>query len=287
MSNFEEHLQIRSRRYNEFVLKPTFKEGLIGLHHIELNLAENCTRKCFFCPRHDPLTYPNIKQYMSMSTVNAFIDRIVQSSYAEEIHLTGFGEPLMHPNIIEIISLLRNNLTNYISLTTNGDLFQKYKPFNLYEAGISNITVSCYEQEAYNNLLSLFSNVESNKFFIRKLWTTSEPNSFLVQNSFTLRHNNNQVTKQKSCYIPFYKMFIDYNGDVLLCSNDWYRKHKLKLNINTHTLEEIWFNEEVQKTRSLLLQNKRTAPACSSCKVSGTLMGNESVKLHEKFLTEQ
>ena len=27
------------------------------------------------------------------------------------------------------------------------------------------------------------------------------------------------------CYYPFYKLFVDWNGDVLFCSNDWGKEH--------------------------------------------------------------
>lgn len=285
MSNFHDHLDLRSSRYKTFCTTEQFLENLIGLHHVELNIVENCTRKCSFCPRYNPSSYPNIKEYMKISTLDIFIERVLESSYTEEIHLTGFGEPLMHPNIIDVIIKLRQQLTNYISLTTNGDLFDRYNPSKLYEAGISNITVSCYDgPDHYDRILTYFKDVPSSTFFIRKLWKDDKEANFLAQNSFTIRHPDLAEIKKSPCYIPFYKLFIDYDGKILLCSNDWYRKHNLNLNINTQSLMEIWFSEEIQNTRKLLLNSERTKPACQTCQIPGTLVGSESANIHKNIL---
>ena len=44
------------------------------------------------------------------------------------------------------------------------------------------------------------------------------------------------------CNYPAYTFFIDYNGDVLMCSHDWGKKNILG-NLNKNTLIEIWTSQ--------------------------------------------
>lgn len=273
MSNFLEHLNNRKLRYDKFVESSHFKQTLRGLHHIELNLVENCTRKCSFCPRSNSTTYPNLKTYASLDLIKIFAERCIESSYKEEIHITGFGEPLLHPNLYEAIRLLRiHGLTNFINITTNGDLLDIHSTKKLFESGVTHITVSCYEENKYGHFASLFQDQSIDRFFIRQLWNKENP-------GFADRLNLKSIHLNSQCYIPFYKMFIDYNGTVLLCSNDWYRTEQLGLNINTQTLEEIWNSVSLTAIRNNLYNKQRTNSACSKCNVQGTIMGKESAVL--------
>jgi radical SAM protein with 4Fe4S-binding SPASM domain len=84
---------------------------------------------------------------------------------------------------------------------------------------------------------------------------------------------------QRECNLPFYKLVLDWNGEALLCCNDWFRRHKGFGNINKNTLEEIWFGKEFTKTRELLANKDRSGPACRYCNIDGTAVGTPSVKL--------
>lgn len=274
MSNYLDHLNKRKTHYNNFVHSDHFNSTpLRGLHHIELNVTENCNRKCSFCPRSNPSSYPNIKQYMSLDTAKCFAEKCIESLYQEEIHLTGFGEPLLNPNILELIRLIRiHGINNYINLTTNGDLLNLKLVKDLYKMGVSCITVSCYEDTKLDYYNSLFANQPPTKYFIRHLWKT-------YNEGFANRNNSKNINIKSKCNIPFYKMFIDYDGKILLCSNDWFRKENLKLNIHNDSLLEIWNNCSLNKIRNNLMSEQRIDAACSTCNINGTLVGEESVKI--------
>ncbi len=244
-----------------------------GLHHIELNLVENCTRKCSFCPRSNSTTYPNLKQHANLSLIKTFAERCIEAKYKEEIHITGFGEPLLHPNICDAIRLLRSHgLNNFINITTNGDLLDSLGVSSLYKQGISHITVSCYDIQKFDYINNLFRYQSKETFFIRQLWNKQNE-------GFADRTSTVPTQLSSECYIPFYKLFVDYSGKILLCSNDWFRLEELNLNIITHTLADIWFSPTLTKIRNNLQLRQRTGLACSKCHVQGTIMGKESANL--------
>ena len=76
-----------------------------------------------------------------------------------------------------------------------------------------------------------------------------------------------------------FKIFIDYNGDCLLCSNDWAKK--IIGNAKKQSIYEIWINEKINAVRKKLLNNDRNESPCDKCDVDGLLNGTEFSKLWE------
>ena len=46
------------------------------------------------------------------------------------------------------------------------------------------------------------------------------------------------------CYYPSYNFFMDYNGDVLVCSHDWGKK-QIVGDFKKRKLQEIWFGRNL------------------------------------------
>ena len=61
----------------------------------------------------------------------------------------------------------------------------------------------------------------------------------------------------KPCHYPFYKMFVDWNGDVLFCSNDWGREHVVG-NLLQQTLYDVWFSKPMTRIRKKLMKGDRS-----------------------------
>ena len=67
-------------------------------------------------------------------------------------------------------------------------------------------------------------------------------------------------------------MTIDWNGDVLVCMQDWNKKIKFG-NIHANTLLEIWQNKIYSKYRMSLIKGSRKLSPCNKCNADGTLHG--------------
>ena len=65
-------------------------------------------------------------------------------------------------------------------------------------------------------------------------------------------------------------MMIDYNGDVLICSNDW-KKEAPVGNIKTESILDIWVSEKFTNIRKKLSKSNRNYKPCKTCDVNGTL----------------
>lgn len=284
------HLEKRYDRYYINSQKDYFKDDLKGLTTIELCITEMCTRKCGFCPRSDETVYKNNNLHMSLTTVNQIGTKCKESNFGGDIHISGFGEPFLNKNIFNIVSLLKYHLpNNRVCITNNGDCLTVSRIVDIFRCGLDYMIISCYDgDDAKNKFIDLFNSADipSDKYQIRELWYKEGETDlqFAIRNQFNNRSgtskNLNELTiTQSACNLPFYKLVIDWNGDVLLCCNDWHRKHKGFGNINETSLPDIWYSDEFKHIRSELSHGKRTGPACKNCSINGTLIGKESVQI--------
>ena len=88
--------------------------------------------------------------------------------------------------------------------------------------------------------------------------------------------------KGKPCHYPFYKMFVDWNGDVLFCSNDWGREHVVG-NLLTMSLHDVWFSKPMTKIRKRLMKGDRSKSPCNKCSVDGSLFGKPSFDIIKDY----
>ena len=281
------HLNKRNERYYVNMLKSGFLDNLKGLTTIEICVTEICTRKCRFCPRSDSSVYPNQKLFMSKNTILNIANKCLEDGFEGDFHFSGFGESFTHPEFFELTSIFRDKVpNNFILVTTNGDLLNEKIINNVIKRNFNKVVVSCYDgEESKHKFIRLF---EKNAFFnydIRELWfkPNEDVTSLISRNGFNNRAGSVNVElsndhKSSQCFLPFYKLVIDWNGEVLLCCNDWKRAHKGFGNINKTSLKDIWYGEEFNKVRLNLIEGNRIGPACINCNVSGILIGKESVR---------
>lgn len=283
------HIIDRKSRYYINSQKPSFTTTLKGLAIIVLNITEMCTRKCSFCPRSDVKVYPNRKVSMTPETALAIAKNCKDDGYNGDIHISGFSEPLLNVKLSEILKNIRTHLTdNHIILTTNGDKLSSDAMKMLYDNGVDFVTVSCYEKESFARFQKLFeeNNISTEQYKIRPLWYVNDESvtGFMSRNDFTNRAGAVTTIKtewiNQPCYFPFYKMMVDWNGDVLLCCDDWLRKAGSFGNLTRDNLSDVWYGEKFKSVREELLKgNRSNNEACKSCNVNGLLMGKQSVEL--------
>jgi len=67
------------------------------------------------------------------------------------------------------------------------------------------------------------------------------------------------------CNFPFFQMNILFNGDVLICCNDWGREPVMG-NVRDHSLTDIWFSDAFNQIRTNVINNTYQAiAACRNC----------------------
>ncbi len=231
---------------------------------IELNVSETCTRQCSFCPRSNG--YPNKSNFMSRETAVYIASHLDDINYTGRVGLSGFGEPLCHPDLWYICFLLYNG-TRSLELITNGDLLTKDKVIKLFRMGIDKFIVNLYDDDAdENKIIEMFDEWDLNCLRIRR---TKD----LILNNRAGSLDIECSGNEKECYLPFYKLMIDWNGDYMMCSNDWNRS-KILPSVKDISIKDYWTeNLELTNLRKNLIKGERIKTPCTNCNCTGTLVG--------------
>jgi radical SAM protein with 4Fe4S-binding SPASM domain len=74
-----------------------------------------------------------------------------------------------------------------------------------------------------------------------------------------------RVRRALGCHMPFYDMDVLFNGDVIICSEDWHRTTVIG-NAQKQPLKEIWNSQKANQIRRLLFKKRfnELAP-CKEC----------------------
>ena len=264
------------------------KETLLPLDSIltvEVNTTELCNRNCFFCPRHDPEVFPNRNLHMTPKGARTIAKELKLNGYKGKISFSGFGENFLNPLFHRIIFHFKLYLP-YATLecNTNGDRLTAEYAEKLFDNGLDLLYINLYDGmhqiQYFDHVMQSFP---KEKYKYRAHYNEEDYGLFLNNRSGTIDwlgidDSNVESLKGKPCFYPFYKMFVDWNGDVLFCSNDWRREHVIG-NLLEQTLEDVWFGKPMKKIRARLAKGDRSKSPCNKCSVNGQLFGEQSFNL--------
>lgn len=248
---------------------------------VDINTIDLCNRTCVFCPRHDPSVYPNRNLSMTAQGAEIIAKKLADINFSGTIAISGFGENLLNAEIADIIRLLKQyNPNAFVECNTNGDPLTTLLAYQLFDAGLDCLNVNLYDGphqiEKFNDILS---KVPDGKYKYRGHWNTDDHGIIFNNRSGIIKwfDNKKDVTslKQTSCYYPFYKLFVDWNGDVLFCANDWGRT-RIVGNLLQQSVYDVWMSKEMRRVRMNLAKPSRNFKPCDTCDVNGTLLGKQS-----------
>jgi radical SAM protein with 4Fe4S-binding SPASM domain len=284
------HLEHRkAQELEHFAKAGSASDPMTSLASIEFNITELCNRKCVFCPRIDPDIYPNRNLNMSLTLADRVASEIAREGLKCRISFSGFGEPLLHNKFVEMVQLVRARLaTNVIEMNTSGDRLNPAKVRELYDAGVTYIYVNLYdgpEQKPSFEAMFAEAGAQDGRWRLRPHWPGSNRDYGLTLNNRSGVVNAPDIQLgpvaeplQMPCYYPFYKMLLDWNGDVLFCANDWGREIVVG-NVERQSLRDVWMSERMWQVRRALAKSDRSASPCRRCNVHGVLHGGGSFKL--------
>lgn len=259
-----------------FIQSSGAKDLVSTLRTVEINAVDICNRSCDFCPQSK--TYKSKSGFLDLNLINKIANDLKSICFDGRISFTGFGEPLLYKHLIDAITILKNtiNTINYIEIVTNGDYLDAEKVFKLEKAGCTNITVSMYDGDMSEKFITIF---QKSKI---KLTLKHSYNGFKIIDRNNITFYNRNLNINRPCYLPFYKMMIDIDGNVLVCANDWGRKGIVG-NIKNESINDIWLNNVLSNYRKNLLKGDRSkCIPCQYCDIDGAIHGKDSVIIFEK-----
>lgn len=278
---FENSILTNIKRKSTFVDKVVMHNKMPLFSWIDINPTELCNRTCEFCPRHDPATYPNQNLHMSLTLANKLAQELKDLEYQGGLIICGHGEPLLHPKIVQLVAAFGDSI--HTEIVTNGDRLTLGLLKDLFAAGLSYLLVSLYDgPHQVDEMKALFdeAGISDDRFCLRDRWHT-------VEEDFGLKLTNRagtvntghqpELDNERPSYYTHYSMQIEWNGDVLVCVQDWNKRIRFG-NVNHQTLLEVWQNKIINKYRRHLGKGLRRDEPCKNCNVNGTLHGESHMR---------
>lgn len=246
---------------------------------IELSPTDLCNRKCVFCPKSDPVHYPNRKLHMVPEIYERLARELENITYCGTVVLAGYGEPLLSPHLMDMVMCLSRAAR--VELVTNGDhmsIWDRNYAALLYRMGLSMFVVNMYDgpqQEERFHQLFRGAGIPDDHYLLRDRWHGPEQDyGIKLTNRAGVVTIGNQapIVPDKICHYPAYSMMIDWDGEVRVCAQDWHRKISLG-NINKESLLDIWTSAKAREYRMALAHGRRGLDPCAGCNADGTLHG--------------
>lgn len=282
------------------------KEHILAEHHkgdafplfslFEINITGMCNRFCEFCPRSNKKKFPNKNEYISMELYKKITDELRKLEYDGIIAFSGFSEPLFHKEIYKIISIARKSCNkSRIELYTNGDLLNVSKLKELFAAGLTSIHISMYdgpEQIEKFQIMRDLAGINAECCILRERFLSKEDGYGL-----TISNRAGMIDFQKlgmdrlnkpiknKCYYPFYMMFVDYTGEVIICSHDWGKK-LIVGDLKADSVVKVWTNSLMHLARKRLDRGDRQFSPCNECDVKGILIGRDHYQKWKKYYSK-
>ena len=251
--------------------------------------TNRCNLSCDFCPQ----SLPDYKERAGYwEHIDMALYRKVVAELAEmglkSLKLYFFGEPLLHPNIGEII-WLAHQACDRVELTTNGMALTEKMAQILIDSELDYLRVSIYKdiphpENVVRNVRQLHQlRGEGRKPYIfAKVFTNEEAldawplyhdiaDQVGVEIAHTIGsdfvHLASYTPDKKACPYPFYNLVVKSNGDVVPCCVAW-EKSLVVGNVKEQTLTDIWRGEKLANIHRLHLAGRgQEFAACANCDV--------------------
>ena len=249
---------------------------------VEISESGTCNRVCSFCPR-SAKDFIDKKEFISQDLIEKLGDELKEYNYSGIFLFSGFVEPLLDKNIFNLISIVKNKLPEAkIEMVTNGDVLNESRAKKLFDSGLTTLLISIYDgkKEAENmEKMLINANIPREKFKIRHRYLSEEEDfGITLSNRSGMMENAEykipslKEPLKKPCYYPHYTFFMDYTGEVLVCSHDWGKKLVVG-NLQKQKFKDIWLGKKFNFARKKLLNSDRNFSPCNKCDVDGEFMG--------------
>jgi len=249
---------------------------------VEISESGMCNRVCSFCPRSAP-DYPHKNEFISSKLIEKISSELSEYDYSGIFLFSGFVEPMLDVNIYNLIKIVKKYLPKAkIEMVTNGDVLNKERTLKLFKSGLKTLLVSIYDEkkEAENMEIMLKdAGLKEDQYKVRHRYLPESDNfGITLSNRAGMMENAEykipalKKALKKPCYYPHYTFFMDYTGEVLVCSHDWGKKLVVG-DLNKNSFIDIWLGKKFKFAREKLLKADRNFSPCNTCDVDGEYMG--------------
>jgi MoaA/NifB/PqqE/SkfB family radical SAM enzyme len=278
------------------------KKGVVSEFplHLDVESTNNCNLKCPMCSRNFMTEKIG---YMSWELYKKIIDEGARYELPS-IKLNYRGEPLLHPQLVQMVKYAKDCGILEVQFNTNGFLLDEKKASELLDAGLDRIifSVDGATRETYNKIRvgSDFDTVVNNIKRLIKMRndrnmkrpcvrvqminmeeTRNELDSFVemwkpIANKIGITTKREpdptkgvvKYTKAFPCPQIWQRMMICWDGEVRMCCGDWMGEVVIG-DARKDDLYELWHGETYSRMREFHRKGEfNKIPVCARCEVN-------------------
>lgn len=272
---------------------------------VVIDVTNVCNLACIHCAHPVIKAMPSYRaKFMEWDVWTRVIDEIARHK-VEAMRVTGDGEPLLHPRLVEMLAYGKAKGVGPIDLTTNGKSLTRSLAVDLLKTGVDAVDVSLdaatkarYEAiRVHGDFDRLLANVEMLVDVRRELGAATKIMVSLVDQAeareeveafvrhwgprvdkvlVRYEHQNLGIVAKGAHAVPnlpprwacpqFWKrVTISHEGKILFCVIDWLGKSALG-DVRTQTIEEVWKSAPYEEMRRLHREGRENEhPLCGPC----------------------
>ncbi len=240
----------------------------IMLNYLEIETCSLCNRTCPWCLFGQLPNFRGDKlQFLDTFYIEKTLNELNQNQFKGVISFYSMNEPLLDERITNgsLFRLCRKILSNAyvkIRINTNGSLLDSENVGRMFNSGLDNMFISCYDE----NMLNKAKNLQKEYEKISILDYTNEKAKLLKFNraGSIKSYSEFVVENKKSCTFPIYSSVIGFDGEIRLCCNDALGQIKLG-NIKNENFYDILNSKKTSKLRNQILINRENVFPCNIC----------------------
>lgn len=269
--------------------------------HLDIELVDYCNQNCSFCARNQKM-HPNLP--FQLNTGRKMDERVlaglIEEAKREKLMSIGIalGEPLMHPQVFQVVRAFHDAGVVDSRMITNGTLLHRFMD-DIFQSGLVNLYVSIdaltegtYRkvrgegfQKVVDNLLLLleekkrrnsalpvtrvsFVEMDSNRHELagfKEFWMDKVD---LIDIQFQMSYETRPTGKAKKwvCVDPFRRLSVTALGEILPCCT-FFGKRMILGDIQKMTLRDAWTSDAMKRVRDDLVHDRQ--PICVACQECG------------------
>ena len=251
---------------------------------VYVEITNMCNLNCSFCCKNN-----RKKDYISLDNFKILLNKL--KGYTDYLYLHVMGEPLLHPNVNELINLASKDYK--VNITTNGTMLDKI--INNKNIRQINISLHSINKDVKKTLLSIFKKVDAilynNVIVNYRLWINDDKRQGIIDiindyykvdinkiNNHTIKNNlfysieeefiwpniNNKQIFNGTCKALTDHIGVLVDGTIVPCCLDSEGIINLG-NIYNDDLKEIINSKQYQELKKGFKENTRLNPLCKTC----------------------
>lgn len=269
---------------------------------VQISITNMCDMSCSMCPHIEFVKQKSFRsQYLDMDLYRRIADEVGENRGT--IRLLGWGEALLHPDLVEMVEYAKLAGVEFVTLISNGRQLTKEKSEGLIKAGLDVLEVSldAYTESTYRAIRRnrFFNTIKDNIFTFLGLRDELGGNTFvavgiikqpkaeteledfkkywsqIVDDVVVRRYRdfkgyvNEEIetpSTREPCRCLWARFNITPEGKVTVCYDDWQSQYIIAdLHSTDMPIEKIWHSETFEQHRMAHLEG-RAFGLCKDCK---------------------